>query len=391
MKTIYKIAITFFALGTLACSQPDKPQNTFVTGSEKNLNEEQKEKDLDSEKDPKIPPPKDLPDLPPPEDLPDPTPDDPPPADEDPPPADEIPPPTGDTPQPVESHLNISIIGQGSVSIVPQKDKYYIGDTLLLTASPVTQWSFVGFTGDLVNTQASGEFTIVAATTTITASFVQVDFTIYSENFESYEPNLNPLYWINTDLENANTINNSLFLTATAGTAKYFATSSTLNNIHSHVVTPTSSSWKNYRYTADLRISDVGGGIGLTFLSKYDGTATLASDKSKDKYYRLRRLGSGSFNIVPHPNGKTMTSGVTNSSVIPAANTWYRVIIEVSDTGTETRIKAKIWVRGTTQPTEWQIDCVDAAADRIRMGTVGIWTNGLGSKHFDNIKVETLP
>lgn len=388
MKTIYKIAITFFALSLLGCSQADKPKGAFVTGSEKNVNEE-KEKDLDSEKAPKNPSPIEQPDQPPPEELPDPTPDeDPPPPEDLPPPPEDVPPPD---PQPVESQLNFTIVGQGSVSVMPQKEKYYIGDTLQLNASPVAQWSFVAYAGDLVNTEASIEFTLVSPTTSITATFAEVDSTIYSENFESYETDLNPLYWINTDAGNANTLNNSLFLTATTGTTKLFATSSILNNIHSHIVTPSSSSWKNYRYTADLRISDAGGGIGLTFFSKYDGTASLASDKTKDKYYRLGRVAAGGFSIVPHPNGKTMTSGTIESGIIPTATIWYRVIIEVWDTGTETRIKAKIWPRGTTQPTVWHIDCADAATDRITMGTVGVWTNGLGNKRFDNIKVETLP
>ena len=54
-----------------------------------------------------------------------------------------------------------------------------------------------------------------------------------------------------------------------------------------------------------------------------------------------------------------MTSGTTGTGVVPAPNVWYRFLVEVEDTGAETRIRAKVWEDGMPEPGAFQLDAVD--------------------------------
>jgi hypothetical protein len=126
-----------------------------------------------------------------------------------------------------------------------------------------------------------------------------------------------------------------------------------------------------------MMMTTSGAGLGVTFLSDY---------VYSDSYYRLRRYGSGSFHISPH--GTSITSGNTNTDIIPQANQWYRFIIKVEATDTYTDIKAKVWLDGTQEPGAWQADCQDASGNRLTKGTIGVWTMSSGAKYFDNLQVE---
>ena len=217
------------------------------------------------------------------------------------------------------------------------------------------------------NEAVSADFTF---TTTVSAA-------IYSENFNAYQTGDDPLGWFDTQSGNSLAQDDSIFEVMDTGGNKAFGTNSSATNIHSHYVAGQSADWTNYQYRGRMMIGSAEAGIGMTFFSDYPNS---------DKYYRLRRYGSGSFHISPH--GTSISSGNASSSVKPLANTWYRFIIEVIDTGTQTEIRAKVWQDSTTEPANWQIECQDANAGRLTKGTVGLWSMSLGTKYFDDLEVE---
>ncbi|HEG43343.1 MAG TPA: hypothetical protein ENH94_04760 [Phycisphaerales bacterium] len=214
----------------------------------------------------------------------------------------------------------------------------------------------------------------VSADLTFTTS---ISTAIYSENFNAYQAGDDPLGWFDTGSGNSLAQDDSVFKVMDASGNKAFGTNSSSTNIHSHYVAGQSTDWTNYQYRGRMMIASSGAGIGLTFFSDFPNS---------DKYYRLRRYGSGSFHISPH--GTSITSGNTSSGVKPVANIWYRFVIEVVDTGTQTEIRAKIWQDGTTEPGNWQIECQDANTGRSTKGTVGLWSMSSGTKYFDDLEVE---
>ena len=56
----------------------------------------------------------------------------------------------------------------------------------------------------------------------------------------------------------------------------------------------------------------------------------------------------------------------------------------------QTLVRARVWPEWEPEPTTWQIDCVDAAADRLVAGTIGVWSMGPGEKYWDDLAVFAL-
>ena len=100
-------------------------------------------------------------------------------------------------------------------------------------------------------------------------------------------------------------------------------------------------------------------------------------------YYRLRRYAGNTMHLSSV--GTTITRGTTDTGVTPFAGIWYRFIIEVEDTGTETQVRAKVWTEGNAEPELFQINAADESISRLRAGTFGVWTMGPGSKALDDV------
>jgi LmbE family N-acetylglucosaminyl deacetylase len=142
-------------------------------------------------------------------------------------------------------------------------------------------------------------------------------------------------------------------------------------NVHSHWLLPPRSS---YRYTGRMRIAAGDTGIGVTFLSDFPNS---------DRYYRLRRgpfLG-GTFHLAPH--GTALTSGTTDSGVLPLIGVWYRFHVAVEATAAESTIRANVWQEGSPEPAGWQIDAVDSSGTRLTSGVAGVWAMNGGASWDD--------
>jgi len=169
-----------------------------------------------------------------------------------------------------------------------------------------------------------------------------------------------------------------------------FGTDSADINIHSYynprdaVVNPLT--WNNYIYQGRMRISDKDSCIGVIFLSR--------QPEGIDQYYGLVRDDlSRTFHLVAHPqniqNVKSfdLTRDKRDSGIEPQPNVWYRFLIDVLDTGSQTRIRAKIWPESGPISPEYAIDAYDDSSIRIISGTVGVWASGIGSKYYGDLSV----
>lgn len=186
------------------------------------------------------------------------------------------------------------------------------------------------------------------------------------EDFETYGAGADPVGWLDTGPGNS-LLSDDLFEVYD----KVFGTVSTLTNIHSHFNQIVGG---NYEYTGRMMITQASGGVGVTFNSQYPVS---------DSYYRLRRYGGGDFYISPHG---TSVNGNTSSGVVPSPNIWYQFKIQVTDTGSQIEILAKVWEEGTSEP-GWQINVVDDSSIRLIDGKIGVWSFTSGSKYWDDLRV----
>jgi len=201
----------------------------------------------------------------------------------------------------------------------------------------------------------------------------------FFEDFEGYGSNQDPDGWRDTQDQNSMNADQSLFETASVGNSKVFGTTSQQTNIHTHYQGKNARDWTNYTFSGRMYLVDSRGGLGVTFFSQYS--------EGKDHYYRLRRYdgnGAKDFHLAPHG---TSVSGDTHSGVVPEAKTWYQFRIEVSDAGEQTEIRAKVWKDGTSEPSKFQIEATDSSSNRLRSGTIGLWSMRDGGKYFDQLKV----
>lgn len=213
----------------------------------------------------------------------------------------------------------------------------------------------------------------------IDACLVNCELTLLSEDFNGFSAGANPPGWFDTAPLNSLTQDDSQFSVINLGGNLVFGTTSTATNIHSHYTAGGASAWSNYEYTGRMRISDTDGGIGVTFHSQFPNQAA---------YYRLRRFAGNSFHISPF--GASISGGVTDTLVTPLAGEWYRFRIQVEDTGTQTQIRARVWLDNNAEPGAWQVDCFDSNPGRLTSGTVGVWSFNTGNKLWDDLAVTTL-
>ena len=213
-------------------------------------------------------------------------------------------------------------------------------------------------------------------------------------NFEAESQVPQPNNWLDAEDRQKLPVQGGLFkqIDVSGGAAgeTAFGTDSVDLNIHSYY-SPTGASvkpltWNNYIYLGRMRISDNDSGIGVIFLSR--------QPEGIDQYYGLvRDEVSRTFHLVAHPqniqNVKSFDPIIDkrDSGIEPQPNVWYRFLIDVQDTGSQTRIRAKIWPESGTISPEYAIDAYDDSGIRITSGTVGVWASGIGSKYYSGLCV----
>jgi RHS repeat-associated protein len=118
--------------------------------------------------------------------------------------------------------------------------------------------------------------------------------------------------------------------------------------------------------------------IGLTFLSSYP---------QSDSYYLigLWSTPAGKLTMQLFGFGAGSISGTVDSNVSVDVNKWYRFVIEVDDADNSTKIRARFWPEGSTEPQTFSIDAVDAASSRLTSGRIGIWSAVKGEAYVDDL------
>ena len=181
--------------------------------------------------------------------------------------------------------------------------------------------------------------------------------------------------WIDTEAGTLRT-RSGLFRQEWAGSDERRVTTNSGINLHSHFLVSIGERWSSYEFRGRFRTSDASGGVGVTFFSSYP---------SSDRYYRLRAYQGRPFELAPH--GRTFSSDHSVTNVHLVSGRWYRFHIDVHAGAGRTEILARVWPDGTSEPSRWQIECLDTASSRFTFGTIGLWSMGDGKKEWSQLTV----
>ncbi len=135
---------------------------------------------------------------------------------------------------------------------------------------------------------------------------------------------------------------------------------------------------QTYDFRGELRFSREEAGIGVTFNNRML--------QRQDRFYRMRRTQAGGvMRLSPH--GTVFSRGRSETRDSPSPGAWHGFRVRVEGAEDARRVRARVWQADLEEPQSWSIDCVDATADRISGGSVGVWTSGPGRKAFRHLSV----
>ncbi|MEZ4281079.1 MAG: hypothetical protein R3F21_15880 [Myxococcota bacterium] len=183
--------------------------------------------------------------------------------------------------------------------------------------------------------------------------------------------------WVDTGSSFSLSPDDALFGIADIGGNRMLSTSSTANDIHSHLQTPPSS-FAGSTFSGRLALTSAAGSAGVTSYSRFPSQA---------RYYRLGSSAGGAFTIAGVPG---LTCANASTGVVPTINTWYAFKLIVTSEASQNRIQAKVWRQGDPEPAGPQAECLDASSSRAVDGTIGVWSAGAGQKYWDDLEVTRL-
>jgi hypothetical protein len=205
---------------------------------------------------------------------------------------------------------------------------------------------------------------------------------LYSEDFTAYTDGQNPPGWFDTGAKNSMLEADSNFIAMRLEDGDIvLGTESTDRSIHSHYVAENSASWSDYEFSGQFAETSTVGGMGVTLYSDFP---------SSNSYYRLRAYRGETFQLNGHGDGSSdCREPDRDTGVVPQVNVWYNFRLQAFGEGLGTRVQAKVWKDGSTEPTAWQASCLYSTAPRAG-GSPGVWSMGSGSKFWDNLLVTPI-
>src|SRR5215471_14705638 len=132
-------------------------------------------------------------------------------------------------------------------------------------------------------------------------------------------------------------------------------------------------------FTGRIWRSSSDGAVGVVFLSTYP---------ARDSYYLLACWpsgGAGSDRFWLTGVDAALPGGPIDLGVNAVAGNWYRFRIQADVVSGGTRLRAKVWADGGTEPGNNNIDIVDAASTRLTGGRIGVWASRRGIKAADDL------
>ncbi len=216
---------------------------------------------------------------------------------------------------------------------------------------------------------------------------------LYTDDFQSYGKNANPPGWIDNSIGKPRPQAEGLYKTRTDPTGPNNGTNLVYGTVQasgkpegnnprigtfSTLGTHDFAGKGRFEYRGRMIRTNDDTRIGLTFFSSYPET---------DKYYLIGLWSqpSGNLTLQLFGFGAGTFTGTVDSNLTLEPNKWYRFLVQVDDANDATKIRARFWLDGTTEPSTFVIDAVDAAPTRLKNGRIGIWSAVKGDAFVDDL------
>jgi len=221
----------------------------------------------------------------------------------------------------------------------------------------------------------------------------------YSDDFQSYGTPSNPPGWVDTSVGNPKPTAAGLYKTwsdplqGNHGANVVYGTKQSSgkpegNNprigTFSTLTTKTFSAKGGFQFRGRFIRTTTDARIGLSFFSSYP---------ELDKYYLIGLWSKPSdptrLTLQLFGFGAGTPSGTVDSDISLDPNKWYQFYIQVDDVANATKIHARFWLDGTTEPTTFSIDATDNAAARLTSGRIGMWAAVRGDAYIDDLNIRS--
>jgi predicted MPP superfamily phosphohydrolase len=151
-----------------------------------------------------------------------------------------------------------------------------------------------------------------------------------------------------------------------------------LRNSYSHFFDIDPSRWHNYIFSGRLRLMGHADAIGVTFYSQ--------AHRGLDEFYRLRVYKNRpTMHFDAH--GPLLKGENLDTHVDLKTGQWYHFKIRVQTLADRTTMAAKVWNHSVHEPVQWQATAADTSIERLKNGTIGVWSAKFGKHQFDDIRV----
>ena len=199
-------------------------------------------------------------------------------------------------------------------------------------------------------------------------------------DFESNSLGQSPTGWLDTRANHSMQEDDTLFRTLDFGGSRVFYTDASDSNIHSHLTTsgfPTA----NYAVRGRMRADILNASMGVTAYSNYP---------NDNRYYRLGgSIGASNRFMISH-QGLSLSCSQPDTGVAVGDDEWFRFELRVENESNRTRLQAKVWPEGTTEPGAFQQTCYDTSGGRRTSGAMGVWSSSAGQRYWDDLEMIQL-
>ncbi|HEY0590848.1 MAG TPA: hypothetical protein VGF40_03700, partial [Thermoanaerobaculia bacterium] len=138
-----------------------------------------------------------------------------------------------------------------------------------------------------------------------------------------------------------------------------------------------------FEYRGRILRTDSDGRIGVSFFSSYP---------EADRYYLIglwSQESTPALTMQLFAFGGGAPAGKLDSGFTPAPGQWTRFLIQVDDVDGETRIRARFWLDGSSEPGSFSIDARDTEGSRLTAGRIGIWASVKGEAYVDDLHAKS--
>jgi hypothetical protein len=118
--------------------------------------------------------------------------------------------------------------------------------------------------------------------------------------------------------------------------------------------------------------------------------STRASEGAFGAGFVLASDSTGVFTLQPGAATPLDCANSNSTGVYAYASRWYRFRLRYTEPNSRSRVRAKVWQDGTTEPSAWQVDCWTETLPAVYSGIFALYRDGWGGVYWDDLSVRPV-